>query len=144
VTRPAESPTSDWYSANAAPFCARTFAIDMEAASRRFLRHVPSGGRILDVGCGCGRDAKRFAELEYEVEARDRSPAIADEARRLTGLKVGVEDVLDMTDDARLDRIWACVMLLHLDDKGPEFRDAVRRLRDFGRSGHFDFDTGVI
>jgi hypothetical protein len=51
------SPTPDWYSANAAPFCAWTFAIDMNATRRRFLRHVPMGGRILRVGCGSGRDA---------------------------------------------------------------------------------------
>jgi ubiquinone/menaquinone biosynthesis C-methylase UbiE len=45
---------------------------------------VPTHGRILDVGCGSGRGAERFAVLVYEVEVRDRSPAIADEARRLT------------------------------------------------------------
>ena len=45
-----------------------------------------------------------------EVEARDRSRAIADEARRLTGLEVGIEDVLEMTDDARFDGIWACAI----------------------------------
>jgi 2-polyprenyl-3-methyl-5-hydroxy-6-metoxy-1,4-benzoquinol methylase len=102
------------------------FAIDMDATRRRFLRHVPMGGRILDVGCGSGRDAKRFAELGYEVEVRDRSPAIADEAQRLTGFKVGVEDVLEMTDDAQFDGIWASAMLLHLDEI--DFREAVRRL----------------
>ena len=92
------TPTPDWYSTHAAAFCARTFVIDMEDARARFLRHVPAGGRILDVGCGSGRDSKRFAELGYAVDARDRSREIADEAARRTGLAVRVEDVLEMDD----------------------------------------------
>ncbi len=107
----------------------------MEATRRRFQCHVPAGGRIPDIGCGSGRAPKRFAELGYEVEARDRSPAIAGEARRLTGLEVGVEDVLEMTDDARFDGIWACALLLHLDDTGPDFREAMRRLARALRPG---------
>jgi len=121
-----DQPAPDWYSAHAASFCARTFAIDMEATRQRFLRHVCAGGRILDVGCGSGRDSLRFHELGYEVDARDRSPAIAEEARRRTGLAVRVEDVLEMQDDAAFDGVWASAMLIHLDEPG--FREAVRRL----------------
>ena len=40
-----------------------------------------------------------------------------------------------MTDDARFDGIWACAMLLHLDDAGPDFREAVRRLARALRPG---------
>ncbi len=119
-------PTPDWYSTHAAAFCARTFVIDMEDARARFLRHVPAGGRILDVGCGSGRDSKRFAELGYAVDARDRSREIADEAARRTGLAVRVEDVLKMDDRDAFDGIWASAMLIHLDDA--EFDEAVRRL----------------
>jgi len=118
--------TPDWYSTHAASFCERTFAIDMEATRQRFLQHVPAGGRMLDVGCGSGRDSLRFHALGYEVDARDRSPAIAEEARRRTGLAVRVEDVLEMQDDAAFDGIWASAMLIHLGE--PEFREAVRRL----------------
>ena len=126
MTAAESQPTPDWYSTHAAPFCARTFAIDMEPARQRFLRHVPAGGRILDVGCGSGRDSLRFHELGYEVDARDRSPAIADEARRCTGLAVRVEDVLEMQDDAAFDGIWASAMLIHFDE--PRIHEAVRRL----------------
>jgi SAM-dependent methyltransferase len=128
-----DQPAPDWYSAHAASFCARTFAIDMEATRQRFLRHVRAGGRILDVGCGSGRDSLRFHELGYEVDARDRSPAIAEEARRRTGLVVRVEDVLEMADDAAFDGIWASAMLIHLEDA--EFHEAVRRLARALRPG---------
>ena len=125
--------TPDWYSAHAAAFCARTFVIDMEDARTRFLRHVPAGGRILDVGCGSGRDSKRFAELGYAVDARDRSREIADEAARRTGLAVRVEDVLELDDRDAFDGIWACAMLIHLDDA--KFDEAVRRLARALRPG---------
>ena len=121
------TPTPDWYSTHAAAFCARTFAIDMEPARQRFLRHVPARGRILDVGCGSGRDSKRFAELGYAVDARDRSREIADEATRRTGLAVRVEDVLEMTDRDAFDGIWASAMLIHI-ESDDEFLEAVRRL----------------
>jgi 2-polyprenyl-3-methyl-5-hydroxy-6-metoxy-1,4-benzoquinol methylase len=129
----ADAPSPDWYSTHAAPFCARTFAIDMEPARQRFLRHVRAGGRILDVGCGSGRDSLRFHGLGYEVDARDRSPAIAEEARRRTGLAVRVEDVLEMQDDAAFDGVWASAMLIHLEDA--EFHEAVRRLARAPRPG---------
>ena len=130
---PDATPTPDWYSLHAPAFCARTFAIDMEPARQRFLRHVPAGGRILDVGCGSGRDSLRFAELGYAVDARDRSPEIAREATLRTGLAVCVEDVLEMDDRDAFDGIWACAMLIHLDDAG--FREAVRRLARALRPG---------
>jgi SAM-dependent methyltransferase len=117
---------AEWYDSNAAEFCARTIAIDMDESRSRFLRHVPPGGRLLDVGCGSGRDSRRFVELGYEVEARDRSSVMVAEARRLTGLPVVVEDVLEMRDVAAFDGIWACAMLLHFEES--EFRVAVQRL----------------
>lgn len=119
-------PTSDWYSSNAAAFCERTFAIDMDHVHRRFLRYMPLRGRILDVGCGSGRDSRRFVELGYSVDARDRSQEIAEEARRLTGLTVRVEDVLQLEDRDSFDGVWACAMLIHLRDH--EFDEAIFRL----------------
>jgi len=44
--------------------------------------HVPSGGRILDIGCGAGREAVAFARLGYRVVGIDIAPGMVDAARR--------------------------------------------------------------
>ena len=45
-------------------------------------RHVPSGSRILDLGCGPGTDAETLASRGYWVVAIDGAPRMVDEARR--------------------------------------------------------------
>jgi SAM-dependent methyltransferase len=43
---------------------------------------VPRGAHLLDLGCGPGADAERFARLGYRVTAIDWSEAMVEEARR--------------------------------------------------------------
>ncbi len=45
-------------------------------------RHVPRAGRILDVGCGGGREAVGFARLGYRVVGIDVAPRMIDAARQ--------------------------------------------------------------
>ena len=51
--------------------------------------HVPPGGRILDVGCGGGREAVGFARLGYRVVAIDIAPRMI-EAARQSAARLGV------------------------------------------------------
>src|SRR3712207_7267921 len=44
----------------------------------RFLRRVRPGGRILDAGCGTGRDALAFVQRGFEVVAFDASAEMVD------------------------------------------------------------------
>jgi SAM-dependent methyltransferase len=44
-------------------------------------REVPAGSRLLDLGCGTGIDAIRFAELGYPVVAMDWSPGMVAHTR---------------------------------------------------------------
>ncbi len=46
-------------------------------------RAVPSGGHLLDLGCGPGTDVVYFAAKGYRVTAIDWSAAMVDEARRV-------------------------------------------------------------
>jgi SAM-dependent methyltransferase len=44
--------------------------------------YVPPGSQVLDLGCGPGCDAERFAAQGHRVTAIDWSPAMVEEARR--------------------------------------------------------------
>jgi SAM-dependent methyltransferase len=48
------------------------------------LRHVPSTGKALDVGCGTGRVACRLGARGFEVDAIDIEPRVIDLARGQT------------------------------------------------------------
>ena len=72
---------------------------------------VPSGSRLLDLGCGTGIDAAEFARTGYEVVATDWSPQMVERTRtranehalmaRLKAMHVGVHQLerLDCTFD---------------------------------------------
>ncbi len=94
-------PTTDtirWYDRQAADFDARTVDLDLAPLYDRFLSRVRPGGRILDAGCGVGRDALAFAERGFEVVAFDASEEMARLARERVGgraevLRMRFEDV---------------------------------------------------
>ncbi|ATG73474.1 hypothetical protein AN401_05990 [Zobellella denitrificans] len=104
----------DFYQQNALSFYRDTVSVDMASLYGCFLPHVAKGGRILDAGCGSGRDARYFLHQGFAVEAFDASPALADLARQLTGLPVVVCRFEEFTGPSRFDAIWACASLLHV------------------------------
>lgn len=65
--------TIDYYNTHASQFAESTFNVDMEILYQPFLEHLPSTARILDLGCGSGRDSLAFKKKGYEVEASDYS-----------------------------------------------------------------------
>lgn len=103
-----------YYQENADSFVQGTLSADMSDLRSRFLRLLPPGGRILDLGCGSGRDSRAFLDLGYAVDAADGSPEMCRLARELTGQPV--RQMLFGELDAReeYDGIWACASILHL------------------------------
>ena len=91
-----------------------------------FTRELQSGGRILDAGCGSGRDAKAFMEMGYQVDAFDASPAMVTLARRHTGLDVKCIGFSDVSVRKTYDGGWCCASLLHV--PYAELPDAVSNL----------------
>jgi 2-polyprenyl-3-methyl-5-hydroxy-6-metoxy-1,4-benzoquinol methylase len=74
-----------FYDDNAEQFFAQTVDADLTEARQRFVRYILQGERILDAGCGSGRDTKAFAELGYRVEAFDASAEMVRMASRHAG-----------------------------------------------------------
>ena len=108
--------TIQYYEEHAEEFAANTLGADMESIRSRFLAYLPTGCRILDFGCGTGRDSKAFLDLGYDVTAIDGSEALCQIARLLTGLPVRCLDFRDFTPEEGevYEGIWACASLLHL------------------------------
>ena len=79
-------PTIEYYDRNADQFVRDTVGVDVEALYEPFLERVPAGGKILDAGCGSGRDSKAFLDLGFQVVSLDASEEMVRRATQLTGL----------------------------------------------------------
>ena len=120
--------TLHYYEEHAEEFTANTIHADMEDIQRRFLSHLPAGGRILDFGCGAGRDAKAFLDRGYHVTALDGSEKLCQIAGEFTGISVKCMDfrAYSPSPGEQYDGIWACASLLHL--KKTELLPVMREL----------------
>lgn len=98
-----------------------------------FLAALPAGARILELGCGNGRDAAHMLALGFDVDATDGTPELAAEAERRIGRSVRILrfDELDAID--AYDGIWACACLLHV--PASALADMLGRIRRALRPG---------
>ena len=108
-----------WYDANAERFFGQTVDLDTSQARSRFLALTPQGGRILDAGCGSGRDSLHFLRAGMAVDAFDASESMVRLAREHTGLPVARMDFADLAARGEIrdeyDGVWAMASLIHLD-----------------------------
>ena len=105
--------TLDYYNKNADNFVANTISVDFKSTQNRFLNKI-QGKRILDFGCGSGRDTKYFLKKGYEVEAIDGSEELCKAASKYTGIQVRQMLFQELGEQNRYDGIWACSSILHL------------------------------
>lgn len=108
------SETLAYYDAHAQEFIDRTVNVSMDYLYEPFLALIPPQGRILDAGCGSGRDAAEFARRGYDVTAFDGSAVLAQLASKRTGLYVLHQTFDGMRWREEFDGVWACASLLHL------------------------------
>ena len=105
--------TKDYYDNNAQEFVNSTFMVDMQSLYQPFLNLIPDFGRILDLGCGSGRDALAFKNMGYKIEAIDSSAELVKQASDLTGIEVRLQSFYDLDEIDTYNGIWACASLLH-------------------------------
>ena len=105
----------NFYNENAENFFSQTVRADMGLLYEKFLSKLPTTkGKILDLGCGSGRDSKHFKELGFEVVALDLSEELAKKASEYIGQKVIVQDMRDLEFEDEFIGVWACASILHL------------------------------
>ena len=106
--------TLNFYEENAESFTSGTISADMKDARSRFLERLPFPARILDFGCGSGRDTKAFLDAGYTVDAVDGSPKLCRAASEYTGICVKQMLFQELEEENAYDGIWACASLLHV------------------------------
>lgn len=110
--------TLSFYGTNAAQYAANTLTLDLGAEQQQFLAALPSkavgGARLLDAGCGSGRDTLAFSARGFKVTAFDGCAPLVHQARALTGLPVRHLRFDQMDYQGQFEGVWACASLLHL------------------------------
>lgn len=106
--------TLKFYAGDAAAYAARSDSFRPSRHLDRFLAALPSGGQVLELGCGAGRDSMEMLRRGFEVTPTDGSPEMAREAGNRLGRPVQVLLFGDLNAVDAFDGIWANACLLHV------------------------------
>ena len=118
--------TLDYYNNNAAEYASKTVSADMSYAYKAFLPLLPKDGKILDLGCGSGRDSRHFLDLGYDVIAVDGSEKLCEEARKNLGIDARCLTFDKLDYDSEFDGVWANASLLHV--KKSEMKSVLKHI----------------
>lgn len=106
--------TLNFYNNNSKEYIETTLSADMSHLYNDFLKHIPKGGHILDLGCGSGRDSLEFIKRGYKITAVDGSKELANAASKIIGQQVICSKFEDLKLTETFDGIWASASLLHV------------------------------
>ena len=118
--------TINYYNENVKAFIEGTVSVEFTRVQDAFLQLLPSKGKILDLGCGSGRDTKYFLEHGYKVDAIDGSIELCKLASKYTGINVKHMLFQELAEVEKYDGIWACASILHV--KRAELPDILQKM----------------
>ena len=108
----------------------------------RFIKAMPKGGRVLDLGCGPGGASYLMAQAGLAVDALDASPEMVRLACE-KGIKARVATFDDVQDVDTYDGVWANFSLLHAPrEKLPLHFAALAKALRAGGHMHVGLKTG--
>ncbi len=107
------------YQATAEEFARNVADLAPMESIQKFAGLLPPKAKIIDIGCGSGRDAKIFTEMGLSVLGVDFCENLIDIAKNNAPLaKFEVLDIETATfAPASFDGVWACCSLLHIPKK---------------------------
>ncbi|GAA4855420.1 class I SAM-dependent methyltransferase [Actinomycetospora corticicola] len=130
---------SDPYSDHAAAYAAHNAVAPYNALYERpallDLANDVAGLDVLDLGCGPGVTTAELVRRGARVTGLDRSAALVEHARGLSGAEFLVHDLADPLPltDAAVDLVVAGLVLHYLDDWSAVLAEVYRVLRPGGR-----------
>lgn len=106
---------SDYYKKHYQAYHKKTFSIDPSSFLEPLKKNLEPGCRILDIGCGSGRDMLWLKNHGFGVSGFERSAGLAELARQNTGCNIIEGDFVDF-DFAKLpsDAVLFAGSLVHV------------------------------
>ncbi|MEI6053777.1 MAG: methyltransferase domain-containing protein [Candidatus Saccharibacteria bacterium] len=137
--------TKSFYDKNARNWVIKRSNLEACRAEFEQYRELLPNGKILDLGCGTGRDASLFLAENYDYTGIDLSDGMIDEAKKL--FPAGKFEAMDLCDlkfnDQSFDGIWSFAAYLHIPKK--DISDAIKeanRVLKLGGIGYITIKKG--
>lgn len=102
-----------------------------------FLERLESGGHVLELGCGGGRDSAYMIERGFTVDMTDGSSGMAKKAQERTGQDVRLLRFDELDAMEAYDAVWAHASLHHQPLAG--LGDVLKRIYTATRPGGWFF-----
>lgn len=106
--------TIEYYDTHACEFVLDTVDVEFSDLQNLFLSELDAGARILDVGCGSGRDIVAFKCAGFKVDAFDGSLELCKLASELLGQPVECALFDEYKPKGLYEGIWVCSAFLHI------------------------------
>lgn len=132
MTKSADEATLAFYASEAPDYVA-TGRGGINRHLDHFLTKLAPSSRVLELGCGSGRDAQAFLDAGHMVDATDGSAAMAAQAEARLGQPVQVMRFDQLEAVGSYDAVWASASLLHVPRAG--LRDVLWRIHRALRPG---------
>lgn len=132
------------YGARAQDYADLTADLEGDKHLATFIAVLPSGARVLDLGCGPGRAAAQMAAAGLGVDAVDAVPEMVALAAAQPGVTARQATFDQIEGRALYDGIWANFSLLHAPrDALPRHLQAVAKALKPGGLLHIGMKTGT-
>ena len=126
MTEARDNDTLQYYAEHAAQYAVDSLRVPLSPHMDYFQKKLPPRPRVLELGCGAGRDTADMIRRGFDVTPTDGSPEMAQEAEARLGVPVRVM-LFDELDYAQaFDGVWANASLLHAPREG--LPDIIRRI----------------
>ena len=135
--------TIDYYDQNADEYAQSTINLDISDLHREFTKNMPLGAKILDAGCGSGRDLLAFKNLGFDAQGIDASAELVEIAKKNSGAKVEHKNFSEINWKGEFDGVWCMASLLHLNKE--EMKETLTKIADSMKEGgkiYASFKTG--
>ena len=108
-----------------------------------FLDRLAPGARVLELGCGGGRDAARIVERGFDLDATDGTPAMVRKAQERFDIDARVMRFEELAASSEYDAVWAHACLLHVPRADlPSILERVRRALEPGGWHYASYKLG--